>query len=110
MLLGRVRIYRWTAELFLEMIGYFREDAPSLLEDLQLGIANKDAELVRRSAHIIKGLAASFDAAQVKGVASIIENLAHSKDLATASNHVAALRASIARLDGALAEFARPNR
>jgi two-component system sensor histidine kinase/response regulator len=84
--------------LLREMIGFFREDVPQLMEQLLAGLGNADASRVQRASHSIKGLGANFDAHQVVADAERIEQLATQGDLEGVASELDELRTSIARL------------
>lgn len=60
-------------ELLISLAECFLEDAPELLRQLQAAADSRDFAGVRRAAHSLKGLAASFDATAVTTVAEEIE-------------------------------------
>ena len=51
-------------ELYQDLIRFFLEDSPVLLDRLRQGYREQDAQLVERAAHTLKGLAANFGASQ----------------------------------------------
>ncbi|HSG69834.1 MAG TPA: response regulator, partial [Planctomycetaceae bacterium] len=61
-------------ELFSSFIEVFLEDAPQLIEQVRSGIAEHDSNLVQRSAHSPRGLAANFNAESVIDLAARLEN------------------------------------
>ena len=63
-------------QLLGEMIQFFLEDVPGLVESVKEAIQNKSGGEARRAAHSIKGLAANFGAEQVVNVAQRMESRA----------------------------------
>jgi two-component system, sensor histidine kinase and response regulator len=91
--------------LLADMIGFFREDVPELLNSLDAGIAEGDAPRVKRAAHSIKGLAASFDAERVTSQALQIEKLAEIPRLQEIPPLLPNLRQAISELETAFTQF-----
>jgi PAS domain S-box-containing protein len=85
-------------QLLREMMRFFREDIPMLMEQAMEGLQKADPELVQRAGHSIKGLGANFDAHHVVADAERIEQLAASGDLQAVSVELNALRRSVERL------------
>jgi two-component system, sensor histidine kinase and response regulator len=71
-------------QLVREMTGFFLEDAPRLLADIEAGLAGDDLDLARRAAHSLKGLASNFDAEPVISAALTLEAAAESGENALA--------------------------
>lgn len=69
-------------ELLSELVGFFLEDAPVLLDQIRDGFQNGSARLVERGAHSLKGLAANFGADSARDAAFRVEQL--SRDAAAA--------------------------
>jgi HPt (histidine-containing phosphotransfer) domain-containing protein len=92
-------------QLLLEMIGFFAEDVPVLLDNLQRAIEAAAPDQVKRASHSIKGLAATFDAAEVIEIALRIEEQSATGDLSGLAPTVAELRVRIDRLLRNLAEY-----
>jgi two-component system, sensor histidine kinase and response regulator len=63
-------------ELFQEMLGLLKADAPTLLVALRQARAAADVAAVQRAAHTLKGLAANFSAARAVAAAAKVEQLA----------------------------------
>jgi len=70
-------------ELLNDMIGFFQDDAPDLLKQLESAVAAGEANNAQRAAHSLKGLAANFDATTVSQSASRIETLAGAGEFVT---------------------------
>ena len=92
-------------QLLRDLIGFFFEDSPPLLERVERGVTERDAKAVERSAHSLKGLAANFDAKDAVQAALRLEKLGHSGNLATAPEAIKELRQEIASLREELALF-----
>ena len=88
-------------QLLRDMIDFFREDTPQLLTSISAGTVQRDAALVRRSAHSIKGLASSFEANTVSELAMEIEVLASNAAWNDVPRRLESLRAAIADLENA---------
>ncbi|MEH6402536.1 MAG: Hpt domain-containing protein [Sneathiella sp.] len=68
------------------------ENLSDLLSDLKQGILNSDIEVVKRSAHTIKGTAESVGAIKIVGIAAHIEAI--SDDLGAVQNCLPPLEAA----------------
>lgn len=62
--------------LFNRLAEYFLVDAPALLQELDAAVSANDARRAHYVAHSLKGLAASFEAADVMAAARDVELLA----------------------------------
>jgi HPt (histidine-containing phosphotransfer) domain-containing protein len=91
--------------LLRDLIGFFFEDSPPLLERAERGVAERDASAVERSAHSLKGLAANFDAKSAVQAALRLEKMGHAGNLATAPEAIKELQREIAGLREELALF-----
>lgn len=91
--------------LLEDMIGFFRQDVPQLLEDIQAAIAAGDAAQAKRAAHSIKGLASSFDAEQLQNHALHVETMAANGQLSEVESELPKLRACTDNLLKAFDEF-----
>jgi HPt (histidine-containing phosphotransfer) domain-containing protein len=69
-------------ELLLELIHYFLEDAPALLELVRFDLENGDREKVHRAAHNLRSLLANFDAKEATASALALELAAKRGELA----------------------------
>jgi CheY-like chemotaxis protein len=56
-------------ELFSELVGLFATESVQLLNQIHESIAGRDAKLLERSAHSLKGSAAAFSAERARSVA-----------------------------------------
>jgi len=92
-------------ELFAEVAGVFRDDAPKMLNDLRKSIAANDPVGVRRSAHGLKGASGYVGGTEVAAVAQQIEHLGATNDLAIAPDLLSALEREVTRLSLALSQM-----
>lgn len=90
-------------QLFADLVGFFCEDAPPLLDALLDGIRCGDAKQIARSAHSIKGLAANVGDVALSEAALAVERAARADELKLAKDLSAAvaaeLRKSLSELD-----------
>jgi HPt (histidine-containing phosphotransfer) domain-containing protein len=95
-------------ELFQELIAYFREDAPGLVETIRSGTAAGCRDGVLRAAHSLRGLLANFDAETAVDIAGSIEQMARKDELHAVPGAIAELETEIdalrIALDGYMAE------
>lgn len=91
--------------LFEEFIGFYEEDYPRLLKELQTGVEKRDGEAVHHAAHGLKGLVVSLGATDVANVASALERMGRTKDFSEADAAVVKLQAEIDQLNSELATF-----
>jgi HPt (histidine-containing phosphotransfer) domain-containing protein len=92
--------------LYADMVQFLWEDAPSLLKQLQAGLAARDASAVQRSAHSLKGLIANCGGMRAAEAAQRLENAGAAGDLVDAAHLVEPLRHELDVLKQALS--ARP--
>lgn len=69
-------------ELLRDLALFYIEDSPTLLQELERGIQTQDFDLITRSAHSLKGLAANFDAHRAVAAAYAVEISGRAQDLA----------------------------
>lgn len=67
--------------LFHDIIGFFLEDAPPLMEDLHAAVQQSDAVRVRSAAHALKGLCAGCGGVRAAQAAQRVENAGAAGDL-----------------------------
>jgi len=92
-------------ELFAMLIAVFQQDSVELLNRLSTGLASSNFELVERSAHSLKGLAANFDAKDATQVACTIEELARARNAAPIARLASELTVQLDKLRQALAQW-----
>ena len=78
-------------ELFVEMAGFFLEDAPILYSDLCGAVSAHDASAIRIKAHALKGLVAGCGGVRAAHAAQKVETAGEEGDLSRISELVAAL-------------------
>ncbi len=93
-------------QLFAHMARFFLEDSPRLIAQLREGLRRENAELVTRTAHSLKGLAANFDAHAACRSASLIEELGRAEALEKLSQELPPLLHQIQRLQAELQQYA----
>ncbi|HRE98979.1 MAG TPA: Hpt domain-containing protein [Pirellulaceae bacterium] len=93
------------AELLAEMIGFYREDSPQLIERCDRAFAAGDLPAAARAAHAIRGLAATFDGRQVMQAATDLEERCRAGDVNGAAAGLAAARSTSEALADRLAEY-----
>jgi len=62
-------------QLLAEISRLFVDDAPGHLAKIQLALDTKDADMLRRAAHALKGAAANFEADSVVAAARVLEEM-----------------------------------
>ena len=90
-----------------DMIGLYLDEAPRWRQELAAAIRSGNVADVKRTAHNIKGSMGHFGAAAAFEAARHLEVLARSGMLSDAPAACAALEAELARVEPALAAFAR---
>ena len=92
-------------DLLHDVVEFFFEDSPELLEQIHAGLEHGDGRRVERAAHSLKGLSANLEAPEVVEAARRLEQMAHQGDLAAAGPLIANLEQQIARLKEALNDY-----
>ena len=62
-------------QLFQEMVGFLRDDAPARLRDIQAGVDAANWQRARHAVHSLKGLVSNFGAQRAMMGAIKLENL-----------------------------------
>lgn len=62
------------SDLFDEISSLFMRDAPSYMQQVKDGFAGGDLELVRRSAHSLKGMVSIFSAERTMQAAKLVQD------------------------------------
>ena len=96
-------------ELFHDLVRFFLEDSPGLLEQLRTGLERRDASLVERAAHSLKGLAGNFGADDAVQKALEIERLGREGQLDRVEPVFPQLEERIVALQTALAAYRASN-
>jgi HPt (histidine-containing phosphotransfer) domain-containing protein len=94
-------------DLFADMAGFYLDDAPKLLAELQTALLEKNAAAVRMKAHALKGLVAGCGGERVREVAQAVEDAGNAGDLCGAETLLSTLQSELSSLTDALGEFAR---
>ena len=81
---GQEELINWSAALeaagddealLLDLVGVFLEEATTLMADIGRSIAQRDAVLLRRAAHTLKGSLRIFDSAVASDLAFQLEEM-----------------------------------
>jgi two-component system sensor histidine kinase/response regulator len=86
------------ASILQQLVEYYREDVPPLIDRLRAGIAANNPAEVQHAAHSIKGLVVNFDAESSNHAALQLEQMARTRDLTKAAEALDKLEHEIARL------------
>ncbi|MDV6034801.1 MAG: response regulator [Phycisphaera sp. RhM] len=84
------------------------DECPKMIHEIREGLANQDANQVRRGAHTLKGSADWFAAKRVVATAKRLETYAHDGDLGSASTVLPELEAEVRQLVDAVKELTKP--
>ena len=96
--------------LLREVIQLFIEDNPKREADLRQALERRDAQLLERAAHTIKGSCVIFGAVDARNAAHDLELLGRSGDFERASTGMARLSKEIKRLTGDLKGYLAASR
>ncbi len=102
---GAVAMLDGDTELFNELVGLFITESAILLDQIQQSIARRDAKVLERSAHSLKGSVAAFCAESARRVAQTLESIGARGDFGQAGPVAAELQKEVGRLTSALAEY-----
>ena len=105
---GALRRMGNDAELFAEMVGLLRSDAPHWLTVLKRAIDDGDPPRIHRAAHTLKGLAANFGAQRAVGAAADIERRAKTQQSDGMAAAARELEEALDELLAALTAVAEP--
>jgi CheY-like chemotaxis protein/HPt (histidine-containing phosphotransfer) domain-containing protein len=92
-------------ELFGELVGLFTTESAELLNQIHESITRRDAKLLERSAHSLKGSAAAFCAETARAVAQRLEGMGARGEFGGADVVAAELREEVTRLTQALSPY-----
>ncbi|HVM62629.1 MAG TPA: response regulator, partial [Verrucomicrobiae bacterium] len=92
-------------ELFGELVGLFMTESMALLGQIQDAIARRDAKLLERSAHSLKGSTAAFSAEPARAVAQRLEEMGIAGQFEEAGTVAAELGRELTRLTQALSGY-----
>jgi HPt (histidine-containing phosphotransfer) domain-containing protein len=84
--------------LLVDLIGFFLEDSPGMLEDLQQAAAARNASQLQMSAHALKGLVASCGGARAAVAAQRVEHAGAANELGNINALLATLTTEIQSL------------
>ena len=90
------------AELFVDLVRFFLDDAAMLLARMEAALESKDARAVELAAHSLKGLCSNFGAGRAVAAAYAIEESARAGKLADTPESCAQFKAAVAQLTEAL--------
>ena len=91
--------------LLAGMAGLFLEDAPQVLEQLQVAIQTNSSAQIVRYAHNLRGLAAPFEATPVMDLTSQIERCGSGGSTTPLEGLIRELNSEMQRLSDALTEL-----
>ena len=94
-------------KLFDELASYFIEDAPQLLEAVQIGVAERNTDAVARAVHGLGGLMATFDAHQAVGITRSIGRMASTGDWPAVQDALTELETEVHNLRCDLGEYTK---
>jgi len=89
-----------------ELIDLFVLDVPARITEIEQALASKDAVLLTRAAHTIKGSCSNFGATSLREVSHAMEQQGKASDFATAAASLETLRAEFSRVTEALQKVA----
>jgi len=92
-------------ELFGELVGLFMTESVDLLKQVRSAIAQRDAKVLERAAHSIKGSAAAFCGESARAVAQTLEDIGERGDFDQAEAVANELQTEVTRLTNALTEY-----
>jgi two-component system, sensor histidine kinase and response regulator len=90
------------AELFVDLIRFFLDDAAALLSRMEAALESKDARAVELAAHSLKGLCSNFGARRAVAAAYAIEESARAGKLGDVPESCAQFKGAVAQLTEAL--------
>lgn len=90
------------ADLLSNMIDYFQEDAPELLNKLSSTLKEGDCKEATRFAHSLKGLCANYDATEAIDAALKVEEACREQNASAAQTGLPLVRERIKELSVAL--------
>ena len=88
--------------IFENLIEFFIEDCPTLLEQVRAALREFDAKAIALAAHSLKGLAANFSAADAVKAATVVEQAGYDLELTTVAESIEPLEREFTRLTSAL--------
>jgi HPt (histidine-containing phosphotransfer) domain-containing protein len=91
--------------LFFDLVRFYFEDSPRLMEQLRLAVLNCDANAIERLAHSLKGLVGNFDRPLPTETAMLIEQMGRAHDFQGVSQALPILEDSLRQLHDSLIPF-----
>jgi HPt (histidine-containing phosphotransfer) domain-containing protein len=91
--------------LLAEIAGIFLSEYPSLLQQIQAALTDRDAHRLERAAHTLKGAVSNFGAPFATQAAFELEQLGRQRRFEGAEEAVAHLEAELSALHPVLAEL-----
>ncbi len=95
--------------LLLDMIGFFLEDAPGLLDTMVASINSADHSELARAAHSMKGLCSNFEATEATQAALAIQQHAEQVEIQEAKSCLEKLKHDLQLLSDQLTRYAAAN-
>jgi HPt (histidine-containing phosphotransfer) domain-containing protein len=92
-------------DLFQDLVRFFFEDSPGLLDQLRSAIFQQNADAIERAAHRLKGLISNFDVPLPTDTAMRIEQMGRSCDFQGAANALPTFEKSLRQLSDLLTPF-----
>ena len=86
------------------MVGLFLDSSPSLLAEIEAGVARHDSQTIERAAHGLKGAMQSIGAVPASRAAADLEEIGRTGNVAEAVESLACLQHEYERLVAALSE------
>lgn len=90
-------------KLFEDIMGFFVEDAPPLLDELRSAVTAEDSTSIRAKAHALKGLAAGCGGIRAAQAAQRVENAGVDSDLENIDSLMESLEVEFEQLRRAIA-------
>jgi signal transduction histidine kinase/CheY-like chemotaxis protein len=97
-------------DLLRELVQVFLEASPAWLVELHRGIERQDAEVVKRTAHSIKGSLSQFGARSGAAIAQRLESLGTNRQFATCAATLGDLERELENVRPALVSFSTVSR
>ncbi len=92
-------------QLFHDIIGFFLEDSPALLDELRRSVECENSVAVRATAHALKGLAAGCGGVRAAQTAQRVENAGAENDLENIASLMESLEGEFEQLRQAVATY-----
>ncbi|WP_197992895.1 PAS domain S-box protein [Gimesia aquarii] len=96
-------------EILNDMVNYFFEDSPSLLDEIRKRVQSGDIDEMVRAAHSLKGLCANFEAHAAVQSAKTIEDMKNATDLSSVTKIIDELEVELNLLSEELTRWQSEN-